>query len=115
MLLLKRLVVIEDLLRELYIFFIKRITPAFSLTKEITLIDSPSSQPFLNQPLTSTPISSRTTPHTLPIFAIPAPSKAPQIIFQRAQNHLDIKTALVELTADRNLFQVMPGCELEGE
>uniref|UniRef100_A0AC35FAI9 Protein kinase domain-containing protein n=1 Tax=Panagrolaimus sp. PS1159 TaxID=55785 RepID=A0AC35FAI9_9BILA len=88
----------------------RRSTP---LTKEITLFDSPSAQPFL-QPLTSTPKSCKSTPSTLPIFAAPAPSKAPQIIFQRAQNHLDIKTALVELTADRNLFQVIPGCELEG-
>lgn len=40
-------------------------------------------------------------------------SKEPKIIFERKQN-LDINHILVELYADRNLFQVLPFVELEG-
>lgn len=40
-------------------------------------------------------------------------SKEPKIIFERKQN-VDINHVLVELYADRNLFQVLPFVELEG-
>ncbi|KAE9548688.1 hypothetical protein FO519_008100 [Halicephalobus sp. NKZ332] len=82
------------------------------LTKEASLFDSPT-RPFI-EPLTSTPNPSKFLPTKLPIFTASLPSKAPPIIFERAQNHLDINNALIELSADRNLFQVIPGCELEG-
>lgn len=38
----------------------------------------------------------------------------PFIIFERRDNVIDINTALVELNADRNLFEVAPMVEIEG-
>uniref|UniRef100_A0A7E4WCU5 Protein kinase domain-containing protein n=1 Tax=Panagrellus redivivus TaxID=6233 RepID=A0A7E4WCU5_PANRE len=89
----------------------RRSTP---LTKEVSLFDSPCSEPFLKHPLTSTPRSA-VAPTKLPKFAtIPSASKAPQIIFEQQRAAVDINVALIELSADRNLFQVMPNAELEG-
>ncbi|KAI6226908.1 Tyrosine-protein kinase RYK [Aphelenchoides besseyi] len=88
-----------------------RSTPTSFPTKDTSVFDSPS-QPFL-QPTTSTPVSKLSTPRLTVFDDTAGTSKEPKIIFERKQN-VDINHVLVELYADRNLFQVLPFIELEG-
>lgn len=66
-------------------------------------------QPFLH-PTTSTPLSKVSTVST----SEASTSKDPRVIFER-KNQVDVRRTLVELYADRNLFQMIPVIELEGK
>ncbi|KAH7712290.1 receptor tyrosine kinase-like protein [Aphelenchoides avenae] len=78
-------------------------------TKDTSLFDT-ASTPFLVPSVT--PLIKTTSPK-LAALTVLGTSKEPKIIFQRS-NVVDINNALVELNADRNLFQTMPFVELEG-
>uniref|UniRef100_A0A914CYF8 Uncharacterized protein n=2 Tax=Acrobeloides nanus TaxID=290746 RepID=A0A914CYF8_9BILA len=86
-------------------------TPITPETKHSLIVDS-SAQPFLQQPSTSTP--HKLGKYSLRRISILGARKPPPIIFDRASNHVDINNALIELNADRNLFQIIPFVELEG-
>ncbi|CAD5234766.1 unnamed protein product [Bursaphelenchus xylophilus] len=85
-----------------------RSTPSSFPTKESSAFDSPS-QPFL-QPCTSTPLTKASTAKLTKLEN----SIEPKVIFER-KTTLDVNKTLVELYADRNLFQVMPFIEMEGK
>ncbi|CAD5227544.1 unnamed protein product [Bursaphelenchus okinawaensis] len=88
-----------------------RSTPSSFPTKESSAFDSPS-QPFL-QPCTSTPLTKISTAK-LTKLETNSTLAEPKIIFER-KTPLDVNKTLIELYADRNLFQVMPFIEMEGK
>ncbi|KAK0406964.1 hypothetical protein QR680_018915 [Steinernema hermaphroditum] len=69
-------------------------------------------QPFLSPSPSYGPPAEVPKPSSL--VSVYLNGKRASIVHERASNTVDINQALLELAADRNLFQVMPMVELEG-